>query len=88
MLHTLHNEFLSVIASEQGAELQSVLGADGTEYLWQGDPTYWRNRAVNIFPYVARLTDGSYYLDGKLYHMDIHGLAPYRRFHAVSNDGT
>lgn len=88
MLHTVHNEFLSVIASEQGAELQSVLGADGTEYLWQGDPTYWRNRAVNIFPYVARLTDGSYYLDGKLYHMDIHGLAPYRRFHAVSNDGT
>ena len=88
MLHTIHNEFLSVIASEQGAELQSVLGADGTEYLWQGDPTYWSNRAVNIFPYVARLTNGSYYLDGKLYHMDIHGLALYRRFDAVSNDGS
>ncbi len=80
MLHTIQNEYLRVTVSEQGAELQSILGADGTEYLWQGDPTYWSERAMNIFPYVARLTDGSYYLDGQLYRMEIHGIAMYRRF--------
>lgn len=80
MLHTIKNAFLRVTVSEQGAQLQSILGADGTEYLWQGDPKYWSDRALNIFPYVARLTGGSYYLDGRLHHMDIHGIAPYRRF--------
>lgn len=88
MMHTVKNEFLTVTAAEKGAELQSIRGAEGTEYLWQGDPKYWSDRALNIFPYVARLTDGSYYLDGQLHHMDIHGIAPYRDFQLVSNDGS
>ena len=88
MLHTIQNPFLTVTVSEQGAELQSILGRDGTEYLWQGDPAYWADRAPNIFPYVARLTRGCYYLDGTLYHMDIHGIALYSRFRCLSNDGT
>ena len=32
---------------------------------------------------MARLTGGSYYLDGQRCHMDIHGLAPYLEFSAV-----
>ena len=87
MLHTIQNEYLSVTVSDQGAELQSILGADGTEYLWQGDSTYWSDRAPNIFPYVARLTQGSYYLDGQLHRMRIHGIALYRPFRCVSNNG-
>lgn len=87
MLHTIKNQWLTVTAAEHGAELQSILGADGTEYLWQGDPEYWSDRALNIFPYVARLTEGSYFLDGKLHHMAIHGLVPYADFRLVSNDG-
>lgn len=80
MLHTIQNAFLSVTVSEQGAQLQSILGSDGTEYLWQGDPRYWADRDLTIFPYVARLTEGSYYLDGNLHHMQIHGIAPYHNF--------
>ena len=80
MLHTIKNEFLAVTAAEKGAELQSILCADGTECLWQGDSAYWSGRAPNIFPYVARLTEGSYRMDGALYHMSIHGIAPYARF--------
>ena len=87
MNHTIQNEHLTVTAAARGAELQSILGADGTEYLWQGDPRYWSDRALNIFPCVARLTNGSYYLDGQLYHMDIHGIAPYRDFRLVENTG-
>ena len=87
MNHTIQNEHLTVTAAARGAELQSILGADGTEYLWQGDPRYWSDRALNIFPCVARLTNGSYYLDGQLYHMDIHGIAPYRDFRLAENTG-
>lgn len=87
MKHTVRNEYMTVSAVEKGAELHSILGADGTEYLWQGDPQYWADRALNIFPYVARLTEGSYYMDGQLHSMAIHGLAPYAQFRVVSNDG-
>ena len=85
MLHTIQNQLLSVTVAEHGAELQSIRHADGTEYLWQGDPAYWRSRAINLFPYVARLTNDSYWLDGKLYHMDIHGFAPYRSFRLTAH---
>ena len=87
MIHTIKNEFLTVSAKEAGAELQSILGADGTEYLWQGDAKYWSDRALNIFPYVARLNGGKYYLDGQLHEMAIHGIAPYRDFTVTENDG-
>ena len=76
MLHTIGNQYLTVTVSEMGAELQSILGNDGTQYLWQGDPAYWKDRALNIFPYVARLTQGRYVIDGEEYAMPIHGFAP------------
>ena len=88
MIHTIKNEFLTVSAKEAGAELMSILGAEGTEYLWQGDAKYWSDRALNIFPYVARLNEGKYYLDGELHEMAIHGIAPYRCFTVTENDGT
>jgi galactose mutarotase-like enzyme len=87
MTHTIKNEFLTVAAAEKGGELQSIRSHEGIEYLWQGDSKYWSDRALNIFPYVARLTEGSYYMDGQLHQMAIHGLAPYAQFSLVSNDG-
>ncbi|MBR6397554.1 MAG: aldose 1-epimerase family protein [Lachnospiraceae bacterium] len=74
---TIRNEFLTVTAAEKGAELQSVKSADGTEYLWQGDPAYWTSHAPNIFPYVARLTEGKYILNGREYGFGNHGLVRY-----------
>ena len=80
MLHTIENGKLTVTASEMGAELQSIRAADGTEYLWQGDARSWGDRALNLFPYVARLWQGKYILDGETHSMAIHGFAPYSRF--------
>lgn len=80
MLYTIENEFLTVSVSDKGAELQSIRSKDGTEYLWQGDATYWSDRALNIFPYVARLVDETYEMDGQRYRLPIHGFAPYATF--------
>lgn len=88
MLHAIQNEFLTVSAEEEGAQLSSILGADGIEYLWQGDVRYWSDRALNIFPYVARLTEGRYQMDGQAHTMAIHGIAPYRRFTLTEKTGT
>lgn len=74
-MQIIKNEFLEVKINEFGAELLSIRGVDGTEYLWQGDPKYWKDRAPNIFPYVARLTEGKYKLFGNIYEMKIHGFA-------------
>ena len=80
MLYTIQNAKLCVTIESFGAELQSIRGANGVEYLWQGDAKYWKDRALNIFPYVARLTNGQYEMDGKRYTLPIHGLAPTKEF--------
>ena len=74
MEFTIKNESLKVVINDKGAELQSIQTADGTEYLWQTDSATWTDKAPNIFPYVARMTEGKYTLNGKEYKMDIHGF--------------
>ena len=78
MEYEIKNQELTVRISDFGAELQSIRGKDGTEYLWQGDPAVWEDRAPNIFPYVARLTEGKYTWNGTEYPMQIHGFVKYR----------
>lgn len=80
MLYTIKNAQMCVTIDSHGAELQSIRSADGMEYLWQGDPQYWADRAPNIFPYVGRLTKGLLEMDGRIYSMPIHGLAPSKEF--------
>lgn len=72
-LFTIKNTELTVVLDSVGAVLHSMQ-KDGTEYLWQGDPKYWVRRDANLFPYVGRLYDGKYLLDGKTYPMTIHGF--------------
>lgn len=80
MEHTIHNSFLSVTVAEEGAELRSIRALDGTEYLWQGDPVYWKDRAPTLFPFIGRLTRGRCLCYGVEYPMDIHGFAAHSRF--------
>ncbi len=77
MDYTIRNEELTVKIAAKGVELQSIRSKDGQEYLWQGDPAYWTSHAPNIFPYVARLTEGKYILDQKTYGFGNHGLVRY-----------
>ncbi|MDY3763098.1 MAG: aldose 1-epimerase family protein [Candidatus Ventricola sp.] len=80
MLYTIENDRLTVTASSLGAQLWSIRAGDGTEYLWQGDPAYWGDRALTLFPYVARLWQGRYEMDGETHSLPIHGFAPTSEF--------
>ena len=73
--YSLDNGVLFVRVSSIGGQLLSVK-KDGKEYLWQGDPAFWEDRAPNLFPYIARLTKGTYTVHGKEYHLPIHGFLP------------
>ena len=87
MVYHIDNGQFTASISSAGAELMSIRSAAGTEYLWQGDPAYWGDRAPNIFPYVARLTNGCYTYQGKTYEMPIHGFAPTAEF-IVTDQGS
>lgn len=79
------NEFLEVMISEKGAELQSIKDKNEVEYLWQGNPEFWSGRATNLFPFVGRLTDGHYTIDGVKYPMGSHGFARNNEFMVGEN---
>ncbi len=75
MLHTLKNDKLIVEIDSLGGELMSIKTvADGCEYLWQGNPEYWENRAFHLFPICGRLFQKKYTYNGETYEMEIHGF--------------
>lgn len=76
MLHTLQNDALKITVTERGAELKSITAlADGTEYLFDGDPTWWKYSSPILFPIVGKLVDNKYRVDGKEYTLPQHGFA-------------
>ncbi len=87
MLYTIENEHLRVQASSRGAELQSLVRkSDGSEYLWQGDARYWKDRALHLFPIVGRLWGGHYTYRGRQYEMPIHGFVSSSELEVVRHE--
>ena len=83
MLWTIQNERLSISVDTIGAQLMSLKAADGIEYLWQGDPQFWGERAPLLFPFIGRLTHNRYRLGSAEYPMTIHGFAKTSAFSLV-----
>ena len=85
MIYTIENDAIRVTVDDFGAEMCSViLKEDGTEYLWQADPTYWTGHAYNLFPICGRLTDGKYTYRGQTFEMNLHGFARKSTFEMVA----
>ena len=75
MIYTIQNQRLAVQVEDLGAQLASIRTPDGEEYLWQGDPDIWARRAPILFPFIGRLREESYDLDGTAYAISTHGFA-------------
>ncbi|UQS86579.1 aldose 1-epimerase family protein [Nicoliella spurrieriana] len=75
MEFTLLNDDLTIKVNSKGAELNSVKGANGIEYLWQAEPNFWCRHAPILFPIVGRLKNDKYEYEGKQYSMGQHGFA-------------
>ena len=79
-IFTIANRHITVTASRLGAELQEIKGADGTwMFLCRGSDGL-EARSPNLFPYIARLTEGRYTYKGRSYNLPIHGFAPTSEF--------
>lgn len=75
--HILENEKLRVTISDRGAELISVIDkCEGREHLWQADPAVWNRHAPILFPFVGKVYQGKYRVNGREYDMKTqHGFA-------------
>lgn len=82
MLYVIKSETAEVTLSTLGAELQNLL-YDGTEYLWQGDSTYWGGRAPVCFPICGAIRDGKATAFGKNCNMPRHGVARTQEFEVL-----
>ena len=77
---------IKVEVNEKGGCLNSIQ-KDGYEYQWQGSEDSWTGKDVAIFPWIARLKDGNYFVDGKEYSMKNHGLCRYATLNVVEQKG-
>lgn len=77
--HVLSRDGMSATILAQGAELCSLKGSDGAEYMWQAGPAWPRHSPV-LFPIVGRLAGDRYSHAGQSYHLGQHGFARDRRF--------
>lgn len=76
-VHILENEKLRITVSDKGAELISVFDKSAErERIWNADPAVWNRHAPLLFPFVGKLQNGKYRLDGREYEMKTqHGFA-------------
>lgn len=85
-LYQISNEQISIQADSLGAELKSLKRTgQGTEYMWEGNPAYWKRTSPVLFPIVGSLCGGSYFLDKTRYPMGQHGFARDMEFQLKSH---
>lgn len=83
-LVTIENEQLEVAVNPIGAELFNVRSKhSGREYLWQGDPRFWADRAPIMFPVVVRFKHDGFNYEDKFYSHPKLGLAFGRLFEVL-----
>nr|WP_317412421.1 aldose 1-epimerase family protein [uncultured Solibaculum sp.] len=84
MLYWLENDQIKISVDTMGGELHHITGKkEGTQYLSDGDPVFWKYHAPILFPIVGKLNDNTYTVEGKTYHLPQHGLARVREFQVV-----
>jgi len=76
---SIQNDHISLTVDTLGAQMMS-LQSNGCEYLWQGDPQYWQDRAPVLFPVIARLYGEKHLVEGREYPMGIHGFVAQSEF--------
>lgn len=87
-MKSIANKFLTICVENQGAELCSMKGADGFEYLWQADPAVWGRHAPVLFPVIGTLRDNRYELNGKTCELKSHGFARNMDFALIEQSET
>lgn len=82
---TLENDHLQIVIKSAGAELTKIYSKETQlNYLWNGNPKFWKRHAPILFPIVGKLKEHTYYVDDKKFHLPQHGFARDQEFNMVS----
>lgn len=86
-LFQISNDKITIQVDSMGAELKSLkdVAAD-REYMWNGDPQYWKRTSPVLFPLVGSLKGGSYRIEDKEYPMGQHGFTRDMEFKLKSQE--
>lgn len=85
MLYSLENSNLKITASPYGGELHSITGKKlNTEFLWNGNPEFWKYHAPILFPIVGKVKDLKYKVNGQEYELPQHGLGRISNFELIN----
>ncbi|MDR1689918.1 MAG: aldose 1-epimerase family protein [Clostridiales bacterium] len=87
MRFELENSLVKISVESLGAELKSVKGANGTQFLYGGCGRFWNFSSPVLFPFVGRQKNGVYFYRGQKYEMPIHGLARRCEFTLIEKTG-
>lgn len=72
---TMYNEDVTVVIDEHASEIHSFKdNHTGREYMWQGDPAFWKGRNPTLFPMVGSTWDKKLHINGKEYVTGNHGF--------------
>lgn len=88
MLYELKNEGFTAKIDSLGAQLVSLVGENGFEYIWVGDKKYWGGHAPVLFPIVGALRNGKAKINSEWFEMGQHGFARRREFTLSSQSET
>ena len=83
--HLIQNGSLRAVISDYGAELISLREVPtGRERIWTADPAVWNRHSPILFPFVGKVSGGTYRVLGREYDMPTqHGFARDRVFSCV-----
>ncbi|MGL5417576.1 MAG: aldose 1-epimerase family protein [Clostridium sp.] len=89
MIYDLENELIKITASTFGGELHNITSKiDNTEFLWNGNPEYWKYHAPILFPTVGKVMNGEYKVNNETFKLPQHGLARISEFNLIEQSST
>ena len=84
-MYTIKSGKLSLRIRSLGAELISLRDCTtGQDYLWNGDPEYWKRTSPVLFPLVGNYKNKEVRHNGHIYNMSQHGFARDMEFELIS----
>lgn len=85
--YILKNQEITIKIASLGAELKSLVeNKTGTEYMWCGDPAYWKRTSPILFPVVGAYQNNESRYRGKTYALPQHGFARDMEFKLLSQE--
>lgn len=82
----MENNEVCVLIDEHASEIHSFKDKKtGIEYMWQGDPKFWKGRNPTLFPMVGSTWDKILHIDGKEYKTGNHGFTRNSTFTCIEH---